>query len=115
MTRLKTLYLWTLYYQYEGPPGGRAGSPGQDEPRPSGCLVHLKDMTGLEFLTLEGNNFTGEGLVFLGGMTRLRGLDLSQNEIRDDDLKHLSGLKALTYLNLERTRITARGSSTCRG
>jgi internalin A len=109
MTRLKTLYLWTLYYKYDGPPGGRVGSEGQDEPRPSGCLVHLKDMTELETLTLEGNHFTGEGLLFLGGMTRLRALDLSQNEIRDDDLKHLSGLKALTYLNLERTRITGAG------
>ncbi len=63
-------------------------------------LAYIKDLTGLESLSLGGTYagpcpFTGQGLIHLKGMTKLRSLMLDFTSITDDNLVHLKSLKAL--------------------
>jgi Leucine-rich repeat (LRR) protein len=72
-------------------------------------LVHLKGLTKLESLSLNGTVITDAGLVHLKGLTNLQTLDLSGTAITDAGLVHLKGLTKLQTLNLYGTKITDAG------
>jgi Leucine rich repeat/Leucine Rich repeat len=104
-----------------------------DSPVTDAGLVHLKRLTGLRVLKLDGNDIsdaglahlrnltslqeldlretlvTDAGLVQLKGLSQLRGLDLSGTEINDAGLVHLKRLKRLKWLDLSNTRVSIPG------
>ena len=72
-------------------------------------LVHLKGLTKLERLRLEGTKVTDAGLVHLKGMTKLWNLHLEGTQVTDYGLTHLKGLTSLTELWLGNTKVTDVG------
>jgi hypothetical protein len=76
----------------------------------NGDLQHLKDLTQLEDLDLDGTSVTDEGLRQLAALTQLKKLGLSSCEVTDAGLEHLKGLKKLRVLNLWDTKITEEGA-----
>ena len=72
-------------------------------------LVHLKRLTKLELLNLDGTKVTDAGLAHLSGLTRLLGLDLSNTKITDAGLVHLKELTKLEFLFLKGTKVTDAG------
>jgi len=71
-------------------------------------LIHLKGLTSLDNLSLTGTDVTDAGLVHLEGMTNLTGLSLG-TRITDDGLVHLKGLTSLQFLFLKNTKVTDAG------
>jgi hypothetical protein len=74
-----------------------------------GYMVHLKGLTGLEWLELTGTQVTDGGLEHLRGLTKLDSLELSDTQITDAGLEHLKGLTKLEDLNLSNTQVTDAG------
>ncbi len=72
-------------------------------------LVHLKGLTQLKRLDLEGTQVTDAGLVHLKGLTQLEWLDLVGTQITDVGLVHLKGLTQLETLGLYDTQVTDAG------
>jgi hypothetical protein len=72
-------------------------------------LGHLKGLTELQRLNLEGTKVTDAGLEHLEGLTALQRLDLAYTQVTDAGLKHLQGLTALQYLYLGGTQVTDAG------
>jgi len=72
-------------------------------------LVHLKDLTNLEYLNLQDTQITDAGLVNLKELTGLEELWLKGTQITDAGLVHLKGLTSLEYLELRGTQITDAG------
>ncbi len=72
-------------------------------------LVHLKNISHLDWLNLYNTPITDEGLVHLRCLTKLRGLYLNDTNITDAGLPHLESLDNLDTLSLENTRVTFEG------
>jgi serine/threonine protein kinase/Leucine-rich repeat (LRR) protein len=72
-------------------------------------LDHLKGLTNLSYLDLDGAAVTDAGLERLKGLTHLTYLDLGATRVTDAGLGHLKGLTNLTYLDLGVTRVSDRG------
>jgi hypothetical protein len=73
------------------------------------CLVPLKDLKGLVYLNLRGQEVTDAHLVHLKGLTSLIRLHLEKTKITDKGLENLKGLVNLEYLNVYGTEITDAG------
>ncbi len=72
-------------------------------------LVHLRALTQLQYLALDGTQVTDGGLVHLRGMTRLQYLILDRTQVTDAGLVHLRALTQLEVLYLDGTQVTAAG------
>ena len=72
-------------------------------------LEHLKGLTQLQVLTLEGTKLTDTGLGHLRGLIQLQVFDLRNTRIADAGLGHLKALNQLRELWLGGTRITDAG------
>ena len=72
-------------------------------------LVHLKELTRLEYLDLSDTEVTDVGLMHLEGLTSLKWLNLRNTEITDAGLIHLEWLENLGRLLLNGTRVTDAG------
>jgi hypothetical protein len=72
-------------------------------------LVHLKGLTGLQRLGLGGTQVSGAGLVHLRGLTGLQRLYLQDTQVSDAGLVHLKGLTGLQRLRLQRTQVSDAG------
>ena len=69
-------------------------------------LIHLKELTNLEMLSLYYSQVTDEGLVHLTGLANLNYLNLTETKITDKGLVHLKGMTNLQELYLSRILIT---------
>jgi hypothetical protein len=72
-------------------------------------LEHLKALTQLQELFLDGPQLTDTGLEHLKGMTQLRELKLRDTEVSDSGLEHLKALKQLRELDVCGSRVTDEG------
>ncbi|HEY7314984.1 MAG TPA: protein kinase [Gemmataceae bacterium] len=72
-------------------------------------LDHLKGLTNLAYLDLDGTVVTDAGVERLKGLTHLTYLDLGGTRVSDAGLEHLKKLTNLTYLDLGVTRVSDRG------
>jgi hypothetical protein len=72
-------------------------------------LFHLRNLTHLRTLSLEGTRVQGPGLVHLKRLTRLEHLGLPRFPFTDDDLSHLAGLTRLNYIAITGDRVTNAG------
>jgi hypothetical protein len=72
-------------------------------------LVHLKGLTRLRTLWLEGTGVTDAGLAHLRGASELNNLRLQGTGITDDVLPLLRGMTNLNELRLQGTRVTDAG------
>ena len=72
-------------------------------------LEHLKGLSQLQSLTLEGTQVTDAGLKRLTGLTQFRTLDLNETRVTDAALVHLKGLTKLSELDLHNTKVTNEG------
>ena len=77
-------------------------------------LVHLKSLTNLEELTLQGVPITNEGLEHLSGLVHLTSLSLGKTKITDAGLVHLRTLEKLEYLDVKETKVTSQGAAELR-
>jgi Leucine-rich repeat (LRR) protein len=81
----------------------------QVKPASDGTLHHVRCLSGLEALTLNGTQITDAGLLHIGDMSNLRLLSLSFTQVTDDGLAHLKGLTSLTECFLDSTKVTDAG------
>ncbi len=72
-------------------------------------LEHLKGLSELRVLILNGTRMSDAGLVHLKGLRDLTELYLDQTGVNDGGLKHLEGLTKLTQLRLAATAMTDSG------
>jgi hypothetical protein len=73
-------------------------------------LAHVKPLTKLFSLGLDGTKITDAGLVHLKGLPELGTLRLDDNPgITDAGLVHLKGLEKLGLLNVMKTKVTPKG------
>jgi len=72
-------------------------------------LRHVKEMTTLRELHLEGTQVTDKGLRQLSGLTALRELYLAGTHITDAGLKHLENFTQLEILDLNGTNVSDAG------
>lgn len=72
-------------------------------------LVHLRGLSELKTLYLDGSSITDAGLVNLKGLTKLETLGLSQTAVTRTGLVHLKGMVKLQTLGLSRTSVTDSG------
>ena len=73
-------------------------------------MEHLKNLTNVTNLGLEGTQVTDAGLEHLKGLTNLSFLlGLSGTKITDAGLEHLKGLKKLKYVSLQNTKVSQEG------
>ncbi len=77
-------------------------------------LVHLRDMTELRSLRLEGTDVGDAGIAHLSGLTSLEELYLSRTEVGDNGVAYLASLPRLRTLALENTQVTNASLSTLR-
>jgi hypothetical protein len=85
------------------------GQPVTDED-----LVHIGDLTNLQYLSFVGGSalpkqIKGPGLARLRNLTKLRFLDLIEHPITDDSLQFLEPLTELEHLDLRNTQVTGNG------
>ena len=73
------------------------------------ALVHLKQLTNLEWLSLGNTNVTDAGLVHVEGLTNLTNVYLYDTEVTDAGLVHLKGLTNLKMLDLGGSNVTDEG------
>ena len=72
-------------------------------------LVHLKDLTSLQWLNLSEPGVTDAGLVHLKELTSLQTLFLSGTRVTDAGLVHLKDLTSLQKLIVIGTQVTDAG------
>lgn len=72
-------------------------------------LVHVKGLTQLKSLWLDGTAITDSGLAHLEGLKGLENLSLEQTRVTDAGLVHLERLTGLKNLSLKQTQATDRG------
>ncbi len=73
-------------------------------------LEHLKRLSRLERLSLQGNEITDAGLEHLSTLESLQDLNLYKTNITDQGLMHLAGLPALDEVDVRRTDVTEDGA-----
>jgi hypothetical protein len=78
-------------------------------------LRHLAGLPGLVWLQLEKAAVGDAGLAHLKGSTRFRHLVLGDTQVGDAGLAHLAGNRDLDYLNLCGTNVTDAGLATVAG
>jgi hypothetical protein len=78
-------------------------------------LEHLKGLTGLRVLSISGTQVTDAGLVHLTGLTQLRTLCVNEPRVTDAGFVHLEGLTELQVLELPATQITDAGMEHIKG
>lgn len=78
-------------------------------------LVHLKGLDSLEAIYLYDSPLNNEGLAHLEHLPSLRKLFLSGTQVTDEGLKHLNVLTALSYLDLQGTQVSDAGLTHLRG
>jgi len=78
-------------------------------------LAHLKDLKGLQSLTLFNTPVTDAGMTHLKGLTGLRDLSLSCCKVTDAGLENLKDLVMLQTLNLDGTQVTGVGLKHLKG
>ena len=72
-------------------------------------LAHLKDLTNLKDLRIDGNKISDAGLAHLKNLTKLELLNLRMTPITDEGLVHIKGLANLQELDLGFTYVTDAG------
>lgn len=72
-------------------------------------MVHLRGLTGLQSIHLNGTLVTDAGLAHLKGLHRLKHLTLDGIQVTDDGLAHVQGLTQLEWLSLDATQVTDAG------
>jgi hypothetical protein len=72
-------------------------------------LVHLREVAGLQTVSLDRTHVTNAGLVHLKAVTNLQGLSLNQTKLTDAGLMELQEMKGLQKLDVGRTEITDAG------
>ena len=72
-------------------------------------LEHVRELTGLTHLSLDGIRISDKGLEQLKGLTRLKYLTLLSPLVTDAGLEHLRGLSNLEGLGLIDTQVTSDG------
>ena len=78
-------------------------------------LKHLKGLTQLRLLDLDGTQVSDAGLEHLKGLTQLRDLGLDGTRVSDAGLKHLRGLTQLQELYLCDTKVSDAGLEHLKG
>jgi len=78
-------------------------------------MVHVRALTKLEDLYLDGTQVTDVGLKHVERLTELDLLDLAHTRVTDAGLKHLRGLAELRRLSLCNTQVTDAGLKHLRG
>ena len=73
------------------------------------ALVHLRKLTGLKLLNLDGSQIRGPGLEHLWGLPLLQTLMLRRTGLSDDGLKYLGGLRSPRMLYLSDTKLSDNG------
>ncbi|HEV8069883.1 MAG TPA: M56 family metallopeptidase [Planctomycetaceae bacterium] len=81
------------------------------------ALQILSTLPKVYDLSLQGNNFTDDGLAYLSGMKQLRSLSvgMSKSQITDAGAAHVAGLANLESLDLQRAQISDEGLKQLRG
>jgi hypothetical protein len=69
-------------------------------------LAPIRHLTGLKFLSIANTRMTDAGLTGLEGLHSLQGLDLSSTRVTDAGLEHLRGLKKLRSLRIRNTKVS---------
>lgn len=69
-------------------------------------LRHLKDLSKLTNIGLDGTRVTDEGMAFIGSMQQVRWLAIRDTAVSDAGLASLKELPLLSYLHLEGTNVT---------
>lgn len=72
-------------------------------------LTHLEKLPNLRILYLDGTNVTDAGLVHLKELPKLQTLGLSSTKVTDSGLAKLRELPKLKWLNIAETRVTDDG------
>jgi hypothetical protein len=72
-------------------------------------VAYLTGLNGLEWLYLDSNPITDEGMRHLGVINSLKALHLGDTNVTDAGLVHLKGLKHLEHLDVRYTQVTAEG------
>jgi hypothetical protein len=72
-------------------------------------LGHLRGLSDLQSLCLQGTQITDAGLQSLAELTSLGSLDLRDTRVTDAGLEHLTGLTKLQDLLLTNTEVSDRG------
>jgi hypothetical protein len=73
------------------------------------ALQHVKGLTNLHWLVLFDTQITDAGLEHVKGLTNLEYLELSNSQCSDAGLEHLTGLTNLKTLGLDGTQVTDVG------
>ena len=82
--------------------GKKGGSAG-------GVLHHIGKLTRLEYLDLQGSDFSEGELAHLEGLSRLQTLNLSRSSLTDVGMVHLRDLTGLQNLILLETKVSDAG------
>ncbi|MBL4886418.1 MAG: protein kinase [Planctomycetaceae bacterium] len=69
----------------------------------------LSHLSGIKYLSLQGNDITEQGLDILENMVSIRTLNLSKTGATDATALHLSRMPDLKWLNICNTKITDQG------
>jgi hypothetical protein len=72
-------------------------------------LAHFKGLTNLTSLRLDGTQVSDAGLVHLKGLSKLTMLALSDTPVSGAGLEHLKGLRNLTELYLQNNQVSDEG------
>lgn len=73
-------------------------------------LKHLRHLTALEWLHLDGTQITDAGLEQLEELTKLKELTLVRTQVTDAGMDHLKGLVELGELHLYGGQVTSAGA-----
>jgi Leucine Rich repeat len=72
-------------------------------------LAHLRGLTALETLHLDGSRVTDAGLDFLSAMNRLQELDIDGTPVGNEGIVKLKALPRLKQVFVQNSRTTAEG------
>ena len=81
----------------------------EDKPLTDAGLRHLRGLSNVQKIWLNGTKITDSGLAHLKGLASLKELGLFETDITDAGLEHLHGLSNLEDLIVEQTKVTDAG------
>jgi hypothetical protein len=81
----------------------------EDKPLTDAGLRHLRGLSNVQKIWLNGTKITDAGLEHLTGLSTLKELGLFQTDVTDAGLDHLHVLSNLEDLIVERTKVTDAG------